>query len=434
MPEASRRETHRQAQQELHERFRASQGTPLAVPGTPEIILPTLPQTGSQPVYGSDLAQPKLISDPDSGAQPADPSAKAQRRQRSKRRRNLIMVAAILVFALIVTGSVFTVRGIYKTLNPDDYPGPGGETVELTVEDGWGIQIISRKLDELDVVASDRLFVKAMDEVQAPSKLIHPGNYVLPKQIPAAEAAQIMLDNRQDRVFYVGLKENLRLTASLEAIAEGSGLDLAELTELANQPEKFGLPAEAVNLEGYLFPGGYRFALETSAEEVLQRMVQATVEVLNEHGVSDPAEGYRILKIASILQAEAQPRDYAVVAGALTNRLSENNVETRGLLQVDSAVIYGLDRYSLQFTAAEKADGANRYNTYVHPGLPPTPIGSPAESAISAAINPDDNDYYYWVTVNISTGETKFAQTYAEHQRNQQQFRDWCAANEGVCQ
>lgn len=434
MRDESRREAQRQAHQELHERFARREASPLAHPGTPEIIFEAYqsPLTGEieipAPVAEAEGPAARL---PGAGLAPSEP---VQRRKRTRRRRNIVMLAAVLVFALVVAGSIFTVRGLYKSLNPDDYPGPGGDEVELVVEDGWGLQVISRKLDELDVVASDKLFVRAFEDSSAPNKVIHPGTYILQKQLPAAEAVEIMVDNRPGKVFYVGLKQNMRLSAALEEIANGSGLKLEELTKLANDPRRFGLPAEAANLEGYLHPGGYRFALDTSAEDVLARMVKATVQVLEENGVTHPAEGYRYLKIASILQAEAQPKDYPVVAGALNNRLAPNNSETRGLLQVDSAVIYGLNRYTLQFSAAEKADAKNRYNTYVHPGLPPTPIGSPADTAIAAAVHPQQNNFYYWVTVNISTGETKFAETYEEHRRNQQQFRDWCEQNQGVCQ
>ena len=429
MPDASRRETQRQAQRELHERFRQGRKSGPARPGTPEIIPDTLPADPVEAENGNTTAAVAPLA-----AEPAAAGGPQRRRQRSRRRRNFVMVATVLVFALIVAGSIFTVRGIYKSLNPDDYPGPGGDTVELEVEDGWGVQVISRRLAELDVVASEKLFVQAMEDSQAENKVIHPGNYVLPQQIPAAEAVDIMIDNRPDKVFYVGITQNMRLGAALEEIAEGSGLKLEELRALAEQPQEFGLPDEAVNLEGYLHPAGYRFPLDTDARQVLQSMVDATNEALAGQGVTDPAQGYRILKIASILQAEAQPKDYAVVAGALNNRLAEDNTQTHGLLQVDSSVIYGLDRFTLQFSADEKADAGNPYNTYVHRGLPPTPIGSPAEGAIAAAVNPQPNDYYYWVTVNISTGETKFAQTYQEHQRNQQEFRDWCQANPGVCQ
>lgn len=162
-------------------------------------------------------------------------------------------------------------------------------------------------------------------------------------------------------------------------------------------------------------------------------MVKGTKTTLKNAGITDLKQGYRTLTVASILQAEAREKDYATVAGAIENRLDPGNKETHGLLQVDSAVIYGLKRYSLQFSPSEKKDKANKYNTYVHTGLTPTPIGSPADAAIKAAANPEDNGYYYWVTVNISTGETKFASTYAEHQQNQAQFRTWCSENPGVC-
>lgn len=474
MRDESRREAQRQARQELHQRFLDGAHGGLPTPGQPEIIGASLPAPALSEEHTSadelalaaanttqfDAAEPAPWQTPHHGhhvrqdeAQPAgDPAAGISapvaaahlyqeepesqvraRRQRSKRRRNLVMAATVLIFALVVAGAGFTVRGIYKAFNPDDYPGPGGAQVEFVVEDGWGVGIISRKLEELDVVSDDKLFVKAMDASAAGNKVIHPGTYVLQKQLPAAEAVDLMVDNRPDKVFYVGLKQNMRLNAALEEITKGSGLELKELTELANDPERFGLPREAKNLEGYLHPGEYRFALDTSAEEVLRQLVDSTTATLAEHGVNDPAQGYRMLKIASILQAEAQPKDYAVVAGALNNRLSEQNDQTHGLLQVDSAVIYGLDRYTLQFSKQEKADKSNPYNTYVHRGLPPTPIGSPADSAIAAAVNPQENDFYYWVTVNIATGETKFARTYQEHQRYQQEFRDWCQANPGQC-
>ncbi len=133
------------------------------------------------------------------------------------------MAATVLIFALVVAGAGFTVRGIYKAFNPDDYPGPGGAQVEFVVEDGWGVGIISRKLEEMDVVSDDKLFVKAMDASAAGNKVIHPGTYVLQKQLPAAEAVDLMVDNRPDKVFYVGLKQNMRLNAALEEIAKGSG-------------------------------------------------------------------------------------------------------------------------------------------------------------------------------------------------------------------
>ncbi|WP_313813831.1 endolytic transglycosylase MltG [Glutamicibacter sp.] len=356
-----------------------------------------------------------------------------QHRKRSKRKRNLVMVAVVLIFALVVGGSIFTVQSLVKQFNPDDYAGPGGATVEFTVEDGWGVKVISRKLEDADIVADDKLFSQAVEDSTASSKVIHPGTYLLRQQMPAADAADELINNRPDKVFYVALKSNLRLPAALQEIADGSGLKIDELTKLANDPKKFGLPAEVKNLEGWLHPGEYRFALDSSAQDVLKTLVDATKKSLQDAGQKDLSKGYRALKIASIMQAEATPNDYATVAGAIENRLHPSNKETGGRLEVDSSVIYGLGRYTLQFSSDERRDKANAYNTYVHPGLPPTPIGSPSGDAIKAAVNPESNNYYYWVTVNTQTGETKFASTYAEHQKNQAQFRTWCEQNADVC-
>ena len=60
-------------------------------------------------------------------------------------------------------------------------------------------------------------------------------------------------------------------------------------------------------------------------------------------------------------------------------------------------------------------------------------FASKAQVAELAAANPAENDYYYWVTVNLDTGETKFAKTYAEHQKNVEEYQSWCSDHEGKC-
>ncbi|GER22182.1 hypothetical protein NCCP1664_06790 [Zafaria cholistanensis] len=362
---------------------------------------------------------------------PGHRSAPSVRRQR-RRRRNIVMLVVLGIFVLGVVGMATFIKQIIPA-PAVDYPGPGTGEVTFTVEGGWGPIQIGRRLAEQDIVASEDLFLEALGQVEAESREIHPGEYQLKHQMRAIDAATVLVGGDNAKVHYVAIKQNVRTGAVFTEISAATGIPAAELEKLNTQPELFGLDDSIPTLEGYLHPGEYRFPLETDAQGILQLMVDATLKELTGQGVTDPQEQYRILKIASILQAEALPADYATVAGALENRLSPDNTETNGLLQVDSTVIYGLDRYSLQMTAEEKADAGNPYNTYVHKGLPPTPIGSPANTAIEAAISPQENDYYYWVTVDSTTGETKFARTYAEHLVNQEQFRRWCAANTDVC-
>jgi len=471
MREEARHERQRDTHRALYESFAAGQGLPIAEPSDPELtglghyattateqtdqlepddqaspvtevaeqnggentntrFLPAVAPIGTEQI-SNFAANQEFTASALSGATRS--SAKREDREKTRRKRNSIMVATIVIFALILAGSIFVVKALYKQFNPDDYPGPGTGAVEFTVEDGWGLNLISKKLQEKDVISNDKLFTKAVEDSDGSNKYIHPGTYLLKSQMSAADAAKELVNNKPGKVFYIGLKANMRLGAALEEIAKSSGLKIADLEKLANQPEKFGLPASVKNLEGWLHPGEYRFALDSSAKEVLSKLVKDTKTTLKDAGITDLNQGYRTLKVASILQAESREKDYATVAGAIENRLKSSNKETHGLLQVDSAVVYGLGRYSLQFSKDEKQDKANKYNTYVHAGLPPTPIGSPATAAIKAAAHPEENGFYYWVTVNIKTGETKFASTYAEHQKNHAQFRQWCSDNPGYC-
>ncbi|HYP44667.1 MAG TPA: endolytic transglycosylase MltG, partial [Propionibacteriaceae bacterium] len=61
-------------------------------------------------------------------------------------------------------------------------------------------------------------------------------------------------------------------------------------------------------------------------------------------------------------------------------------------------------------------------------GLPPGPISAPGKAALQAATNPEAGKWLYFVTVNFDTGETKFANTFAEHQRNVLEFQAYCQA------
>jgi len=353
-------------------------------------------------------------------------------RKKRRRRRNVIMVSVFTIFVLALTAAGLFINGLLNT-EPEDFDGPGEGEVTFVVAQGWGPNRVGDELVSQGIVASRDAFLEALSAADSESTEVHPGEYPLQTGLPARDAVDVLLGVGNAPVAYLAIDQNARLSAALEDIAEATGLEISELRELADAPETFGLDESYENLEGFLHPGEYRFPLESTAEDVLQMLVDATLETLEASGASDPDDAYRALTIASILQGEARTNDYAVVAGAIENRLKPDNRETGGLLQVDSSVIYGLDRYTLEFTAEEKADKSNPYNTYQHKGLPPTPIGSPGDAAIEAAVNPDENDYYYWVTVNIATGETKFAESYSEHRRNQQEYRDYCAANPGVC-
>lgn len=375
--------------------------------------------------YEDEAMGHQLLASPQ-GVTPAPrPSKKVRRRRR--------LVALLLTLALFVTATVVGAQFLKPLLGndkPSDYPGPGTGQVTLSVQPGEGPVSVAAKLEEARVVANADTFVSAL---AASGGTLSPGEYDFKQEMKNSDAVAVLLNAEQAKVMYFALSAGLRITESLEAISEGSGIPVAQLKSLSDSPQQFGLPAKAKNLEGYLAPGEHRFPLGSTPKDILTKLVKTTQDELKAQGVTDPAKQYEVVTVASIVQAEGGQAEYKDVAGAIYNRLKPNNTETAGLIQSDATVTYGLGRKSFHITEEEKADKSNPYNTYANQGLPVGPIGSPGKTAIDASAKPKKNEYMYWVTINLDTKETKFSKTLEEHQRYVDQYNAWCEANPGRC-
>jgi len=172
------------------------------------------------------------------------------------------------------------------------------------------------------------------------------------------------------------------------------------------------LAPEAKTLEGYLFPNTYEFTRTQDMQEMAAAMVKQFRQVAHEIGL--PADLQKTVIVASIVEKEtAVPDERPLVASVYYNRLAKNIA-----LQADPSVIYGellqgaysgaLHHQDMQFHSA--------YNTYLHPGLPPGPIGNPGKSSLVRSLHPVTTDYYYFVS--DGNGHHKFAHSLEEHNRN----------------
>ncbi|MEU9480548.1 endolytic transglycosylase MltG [Streptomyces sp. NPDC048191] len=190
------------------------------------------------------------------------------------------------------------------------------------------------------------------------------------------------------------------------------------------------LPAGAQgNPEGYLFPATYPVRNAETPESLLRSMVETAKRRFDTapHAAGAPRSGmngYQILTIASIVQAEAaKPDDMGKVARVVFNRLD------RGMpLQMDSTINYALNRATVR-TSQDDTRIESPYNSYQRMGLPPTPIDNPGVEAMRAALNPPPGDWLYFVTVK--PGDTRFTSDYATHMRN---VADFNALHQGAAQ
>jgi UPF0755 protein len=185
----------------------------------------------------------------------------------------------------------------------------------------------------------------------------------------------------------------------------------------------------AKTLEGFLFPATYFLPRHPTPTDVTAEMVrkfkeewQRIAPAESKHDTTGLEHGRPVVSVvtlASLVERETPKREERpLVAGAFENRLRK-----RIPLQCDPTVIYALQDAGQYNGTLRGADlhFASPYNTYVHPGLPPGPIGNPGEASLRAALQPAQTDYLYFVA-NTQGGHF-FAATLSEHNRNVTKYR-----------
>ncbi|MBO0847188.1 MAG: endolytic transglycosylase MltG [Nocardioides sp.] len=357
-----------------------------------------------------------------------------------KKKRGFAGCFAVLIALAVVLGGAYFVgtKGLHYLKDhlqqAADYPGPGHGQVLFQVRDGDTTATIGQNLKADGVVASVDAFIAASDN----KNTIQVGFYHLKKKMAADEAFKILNNPKNIVTDTVTIPEGLRVTDVVSILAAQTKYSTADFQSALKDTSALDLPSYAKgNPEGYLFPSTYGFGPKETPVQMLKDMVDRWKQAAQEHDLvaaaakvgKSPAE---VMTIASLVQAEGRGSDMPKVARVIYNRLDGpgDRQGTNGLLQIDATVNYALNRKGVvAVTNAETQNTDSPYNTYIHPGLPPGPINSPGDAAIKAALHPAQGDWYYYVTVNLRTGETKFAKTYQEFLQLKQEFAQYCTTS-----
>lgn len=366
--------------------------------------------------------------------------------------RNALIV--VLVLAVVVGLGILGYtkgRQWIDSFGVADYPGPGDAAVQVTIPKGASSKTMAAILLQADVVASSQAFLNAVNDDMGSYNKIFPGIHNMKTKMSGVEALAALADpgNLIQNTFMI--PEGTRDTVAFNTINQKTGVAVADLEALAADPTGLGLPTWAVNpdttdqpegfndqLQGYLFPDTYSFDPQPTAASVLAPMVTQFNQVISSIGFVDRAQAENLtpqqaVVLASIVQMEGNSTDMADIAQVFLNRLAIGMP-----LQSDATVAYANNLTGTVFTNGDQRALASPYNTYINPsnptgGLPPAAICNPGQAALEAVVNPSGADYLFFVTVNLDTGETKFATTLAEHDQYTEQLRAWCSANPGKC-
>jgi len=313
------------------------------------------------------------------------------------------VLTTLLVAVIVVLG--FAGYRIYQNrYHPKDYPGAGTGSVSVTVHSGDGAGEIGHALHDQGVVASVRAFTNAASH-NPDSQRISPGTYKLRTHMSASNAVLLMLDPAARLSQQVVVFEGATVFDVGPALAKALAVSPSTVASAIADVAALGLPSDYTtggqspsSVEGFLYPATYAFDPGKNVADALQEMITQFTDKARATRFTADAKAlnltpYHALIIASIAEKEAKvAADYPKVARVILNR-----VAARMPLQIDATSAYAAKQSKLDPTKVIYASINSPYNTYTHGGLPPTPISSPGDSAMSAAVHPATGSWLYYV-------------------------------------
>jgi UPF0755 protein len=322
-------------------------------------------------------------------------------------------IAAVLVAVVLVVGATAAVLGwLWFDMQRElGSPMPVGRDAQFTVAPGMSLQRISRELKDRCWFMQPR-YLEFEGRRLGLARSIKAGEYAVPVGTTPLQLLEIFVSGRVIQ-YSLTLVEGWTFAQILGAVRASPAL----VHTLAAEDPRHVMRAigrAGYFAEGRFLPETYSFPAGTSDVDFLRRANRLLEQVLEEEwqGRAEDlpyASPYQALIMSSLIEKEtAVPEERGRIAGVFVRRLKLGMK-----LQTDPTVIYAVgDAYDGRIRRRD-LQYDSPYNTYVHAGLPPTPIAAAGRASIRAALHPEDGDELFFVSRGDGTHE--FSRTLAEH-------------------
>lgn len=321
-------------------------------------------------------------------------------------KKHRVLIAIMSVFIILCLAFFIASR---STIVSDE------QGVKFTVPEGASIKSVAHDLYLLNIIKYPSFF-NVLVYLKGNKHELKAGEYLFPKGTTLSSLLNQIttgtgMVNHAFTIVAGWNFKHLRTVLENEPNLEHTSATLsnAEIMRRLGHPE--------LQPEGWFYPDTYYFAKGSSDMALLKRSFQLMQNKLNQawkkREVGLPYQSQEeALTVASLVEKETGlDQERAMIAGVIINRLKKNM-----LLQIDPTVIYAAGANYNGTIYKTDLQSTSPYNTYVHKGLPPTPIAIPGMKSILAALHPMHHDYYYFVAKNGSSDSGhQFSATLAEH-------------------
>lgn len=403
-----RTEAEREAARAERERRRAERlGAQIGLPGAD-------PEPVAEPAPGSATSAGERPSGVRVGSIPV--VARRARRPRYLRRACLLLPLSLLLVAGYLAFRVF---------QPFHDSSDRGAAIRLVIPQGATVSDIAKLLEREGVIDSATFFEWRARLSSHRSDLKAGAFFLRPNMSYAAAIGALTANPIAPRSLRVVLPEGLSIREAAPLVyragARGSYRRAAgRPARRASLLDRLGAPRATRTLEGLVFPASYELPRTGSAAQLVGLQLKAFTRAFDATRAQARAScrgqrltPYDVVIVASMVEREARlARERPLIAGVICNRLRSGTP-----LGIDATIRYRVRNWSRPLTRSELAiDSA--YNTRLHKGLPPTPIGAPGASALGAALRPARTGYRFYVVKPCGRGAHSFSSTEAQFQRD----------------
>ena len=326
-------------------------------------------------------------------------------------RINARSIPLVILFFFIILAGFVSGLFFYHYYLPHPSADFEGQTRYLLVRAGDNIEKIADNLEEMGAISSKSIFV-FFSRLLNKDRLMKAGRYAIK---PNSSLAYIVgrITRGESTPFDITIPEGYTISQIANLLESSVEADMTEFRAAVTDPKLIdSLGIRAKNLEGYLAPSTYNVYFCENPRRIINRMA---AHFFNSLPDSFEAKARRLgltfhqaVTLASLIEKEAMlDSERPIISAVYLNRLR------RGMkLDCDPTVIYamgGLDRRLLR----GDLDYDSPYNTYLYPGLPPSPIANPGVKSLEAAVEPAPVGYLYFVA--RGNGSHIFSLTLDDH-------------------
>jgi len=327
-----------------------------------------------------------------------------------------VFIIPIIILTVIATAFFYVYFQIYCPQNRY------GSQIEFAIEPGETAKQICDRLESQKIVRNS-FWLESYLWLLGQRSQLKAGQYSLDLNLSIPQVVKLLttMPPAKSELIIV-LPEGIKTNQIIDKLSQAKVVDKIALTAEINDLQKYKLnynflsttPADA-DLTGFLFPDTYRFYQNTDFAIVMKKILDNFDAKLTPKMRQDITNQnktiYDIIIMASIIEKEVvSDNDRSIVSDIFWRRLSDNYP-----LQSCATIAYATSLDKWRYSDLD-LNVDSLYNTYRNKGLPPGPICNPGLSAITAAIYPQTNDYYFFLSA--SNGQTIFSKTVEEHNKN----------------